>query len=499
MCGDTLVASWFIQNPHQYPHLASLIEIPFVEKRVKSVWSFLHSIWSRYGSFPSREGALEILSTHPRLEGKDELREVCLETLREIYDHEEVSTATQEVVMARITDNLKAGLYDLLERSSYENLTDAIGEVKKTMERLASFMAGDRADWYEPLSEDNTRNASARMEEEMGPPIPSGLGSRVDEAFLNGGFRRAESLMLIGVTNDGKSACLTSFTADLARDDMRSLVFAMDSSRYEVGSKYLANFSGVRLEDDRIKSEFDAKLARNIRPTWRGRLAIRHWPRDSHTIDDVRRDTEAAIKHYTAIDEKEGLVPKEKWGITAVGIDHLGCLVPSAKNPRSDWEHIMNVASKADSLAKEFNVFVYSLIQAKIGAKYMDLVDMTQANRAWASNHPMTFVCGLCRNPMEKTNGKGRIYWDKTKRINCGYITPILFDKGLMRVCEDGDSYYPSEAEYTDESKPLRGKPVEKKPPAKLPPRQAGARIAKKVEATDEGSVLRKRGGTQGT
>jgi len=477
---DIQVASYLLQNPNLYSSLLANIKLPFTTKMVSAAWSMVNHCYKRRGDFPTHAACRELILASPKVKSKpEEIINSLLETVDLIYTAPPQAHSNREVVLSRILEVCQYQLKGKIDEFTVENLDEAVLDVVHEITRLQSFLADDGGDddWVLPISDDYLSNPIERLDQIKGDLVPTGIEPL--DYMMAGGPRRGDSMMIIGLTNHGKSLLVNTFQNNNIRQGFRVAQFALEATKGDVLSKAWAEFSGVGIEDDKIKGEFALRLQRNIRSDWRSNLAVRVWPRDSRTIDDCRRALEKLIQRHIQRDARAGVDTVQSDGkLMAVYIDHLECLAPKNR-VKEDWLNSGNAASAVDALAKEFNVFCMTPTQAKLSGTSLEIIDMTQASRAWGKNHPMTFVGGLCRTALELQQGTGRLYIDKAKRTKCHYLVPLRVDKDLQRVTATGPAYYPG-LEPDAPKKKLRGKPVEMGKPSRDFPKEGPPPTTKK-------------------
>lgn len=437
---DESVAAYLIHHPDLYGSFLHRMDIPFGEKATKGLFSIANQLWKKYSCFPTHQEMAEILHRHPVTSSKPELQKIYLDKAERIYDPNNYRDTTREVILGRIIDNYKVQLQEEVEGFDIQNIREKAYELAQQIEKLDSLFVGEKDDWIFPLSDESLANPVAFLEELLGPPLTTGLPGW--DRWLYGGPRRSESMMIIGVTNHGKSAVLESMACDMVRSGLRVVRYILDSAEYDIYTKPWANFSGVGIEDDKIASEFSTRLQRNVKPEWRYNMVVRYWPRHSKSMDDIKRDLEALKKRLYHLDIRRGVDPSEAGKIDAVFIDSADCTVESNKSLTENWMRAASSYAKVDSIAKEFDVFAASPAQAKISGATSDIIDMTQVAESWGKNHPMTFSVGLCRNASELADGTARLYIAKAKRKKCHYLVPVYLNNDLMRLTERGEPYY---------------------------------------------------------
>lgn len=450
---DVSVVSYVLHNPEIYSEFLHRFEIPFGDKTVGKVWTIIQRVWEKYSRFPSERETVNIIQTHSAFTDKDDLRELYIDITARVYDSSAHSDVTREVLLHRILEIYKWKMKEDIDHVTVDNMVEKHEELIQQMEKLKQMIHGESDEVFFTFEERNIDRADELLEETLGEPMPTGLPGW--DSWLHGGFRRKESAMMIGLTNDGKTAICAGLSINGVRGGYRAVVYALDSPLADLCQRVWANVSGVGIEDDRERCEFNTRLKRNVNPNWRHRHIIRSWSRGSRSVDDLRRDLEYVRKQCRKADLAAGVHPDDAGHIDQVYIDYGDCLTPSRRS-KENWIEAAGVFSELDSVSKDFNCFLFAPTQAKISSNYMDVIDMTQACAAWGKNFPVQFVIGLCRTPQEREEGLGRLYLDKTKRKRGKYLVPVYIDNDLMRIGENGTPYYASAMQSTPPPQPQR-------------------------------------------
>jgi replicative DNA helicase len=445
------VLSYVAQNPGVlWDYEDTLSEIHFEYKQANIIFKILLAIYKKYHKVPTRDELLWRLKNLSSIRSLDSVQRTAIEIAADGIYRRRVTEVTGDFVATFILQRETAKAEELLELIREENDTDKLSdylfEAQEKFERMQALLSRETNEGMSlPFEPESLVNVEDYVLDGLGgAPIPSGLGKL--DYRTRGGFYRGEVQLFIGATGVGKTVLLVSLATEMLRRGLCVVYYALDNTRGDMRQRFYASITGVPLDLETSLTEWATNVSASAmlrsQPL---RLVIQHFPANSVTVSDLRKNL-GQLKGM--LERKYRARGEEFKGIDAVFVDH-GNVMESGKNFREMRHNLSRIFHDMSGWAQRDDVPIIAAAQANKDALRQDVVTVENLAEAFSAAWPVKLVGCICQSESEYQNGLARISFPKNTHGPKNWILPVEINYQNYRVYErdDVDGVYPLQSE----------------------------------------------------
>jgi hypothetical protein len=248
------------------------------------------------------------------------------------------------------------------------------------------------------------------------------LIAEVDERLRFGGLQKGETILWLAPPATGKTMALIHTTKAWLLQKLKGVYYSFQLLPEDIMERLDASFSGIPSEELRDRVPQIKKKTSELKARFGNSLVIKHFPRNTHSIQSVRQ-------HLRMLKDK---------GFNAdfIVLDYLNVILPENKTSQdslgSKYYEKGDVTSDMINLCQEEKLLGAAGIQGnRVGAKE-DIVTMAHVAESFGVAMEATLILSINRNAQERAAERARIYIAKYTFGKDQVVIPIQtnYDKG---------------------------------------------------------------------
>lgn len=372
--------------------------------------------YNKYKDFPS----LELLSTlivDALRSGKSKTDQLLIAQIKTFLPKlaKPTNTGDFSYVKEKTTDFCKRVVLqkaleqsvNIIEKGNYEQVSEIVRKA------LAKGMTNTKG-----LDLFNSDDIDARYAGVFRKTISTGIPQLDQRVVLNGGLGGGEIGFVVAMSGVGKSHLLTHFGAQALKDGKNVLHYTFELNEGAIAIRYDSHLVGIDSSycfehKDEIKKMYEEKSGEF------GRLIIKHYPMGSANVNTLRGHIERL--------KADSFIPD------ILLIDYAGVMRSTEKSDLLRLE-LKKITEELKALADEFQIPLWTALQANKEASQSDIVDMTNMAESFAQAAAADVILGLARKPEAKSTGYGTLFVAKNRAGKDGLKYQVHLDTAQSRL-----------------------------------------------------------------
>lgn len=306
---------------------------------------------------------------------------------------------------------------DLIEKD-----TDSYKRVEELVKD--ALMVGTGADDLGLFLLDNLeeRIEGYNSEEDVIPRIPS--ANEKFNQLLKGGIGKGEMGVVIASPGVGKTTFLIENAGAAIRNGYNVVHYTLENDERQIMRNYDLRLLERNLEYIKTNPMPSIAAMRNVVKVAKGNLVVKRYPTKQASVDTIRA-------HLYKLKNIKGFVPD------MIVVDYGSLLRPSKSNFNDVRHAISEVYEEIRGLCAEFNVAVWTAVQANRGSLAKKVITIADIAEAFAVANTADIMMALCQTNKEKQKGEMRFFVAKNRDSVSGLLFSGKVDHEIKRMTID--------------------------------------------------------------
>lgn len=352
---------------------------------------------------------LEVFKVKTEEIGNDVLKNVVIDTLKEIYklaDVEDLDFVQDQAIEFCKNQKLKAAILesvDLLQQRKYEQIKLTIDAALKagSDRNVGHEYVNDAADRYK----ENARNVV---------PTPWDVVNEI----LDGGLGAGELGVFVAPAGIGKSMALVNIAAHAVQAGLKVIYYTLELSDTYVGARFDAHYTGIPTND----LKYHQQEVQDTIDKLPGSLIIKYYPN--------KRASVATLETHIEKCKMQGFKPDL---VLVDYADRLRDVGEHSKNTRNDLI-LGSIYDDLRGLAGVLQIPIYTASQATRSAVEQDIIEADKVAEAYSKVMIADFVVSLSRKVADKISGTGRWHVIKNRLGPDGLTFPSKMNMATAKI-----------------------------------------------------------------
>lgn len=329
----------------------------------------------KYRSFPSNDLLIDILKED--LASDEKLKFKVSDFLKKVMSHQDVGDLhwiKDRAMTFCKQQTLKKALLkcvDVVKTDKYESTVEILKEALK-------------AGAAEPPPMDYMNDIDVRYSKNARVTIPTNILQLDDKKILNGGLGKKEIGIIAGITNSGKSHCLVHMGAEALKCGFNVFYYTLEMSKELLAIRFDSHLVGIPSLDLPDNLDILRKYLTDNKE-FLGRLHIQEYPALGASTNTIKMDIERR--------KDGGLIPD------LVIVDYAGIVRSTEKLELLRLE-MQRVIQELRGLAKEYEVAVWTALQANRSGADADVIDLKNLAESFNQASDADVILGLNGNSL---------------------------------------------------------------------------------------------------